>query len=238
MNDFENRNILIAGASSGIGLDLATQLKEKGANVFTTSRHESDELKKLNTKFMQWDVQSGDYNGEIPEELHGLVYCPGTINLKPFQALKEDDFRKDWEINFLGAVRLLKAAMKSLKKSGSGSVILFSTVASTVGINYHASISSAKAALEGLGKSLAAEWAKQHIRVNIISPSLTDTPLASGLLNSDEKRSASEKRHPLGTVGKPNDISSITSFLLSENAGWITGQNIAVDGGLSATRPI
>ncbi len=238
MDDLKSKKILIVGASSGIGLALAKTLANHGAELYTASRHESDELKKLNTNFQAWDVTTDEPLEGLPDTLEGVVYCPGTINLKPFQALKPDDYRKDWEINFMGAVKTLQASMKSLRKSENASVVLFSTVAVKVGINFHASIAAAKAAVEGLARSLAAEWASKKIRVNVIAPSLTDTPLAGNLLNTDEKKASSEKRHPLGFYGAAEDISSMATFLLSEQSRWVTGQVIQLDGGISGTRPL
>jgi NAD(P)-dependent dehydrogenase (short-subunit alcohol dehydrogenase family) len=165
-----------------------------------------------------------------------LVYCPGSINLKPFHRFEIEDFRNDYEINVLGAVKVLQACLKPLKKSGSASVVLFSTVAVQVGLGFHASIASAKGAVEGLVKTLAAEWALSGIRVNAVAPSLTDTPLASQLLASDEKKEASKKRHPMGRYGSPDDIAGTVYYLLSEDSTWMTGQILHVDGGLSSVK--
>jgi NAD(P)-dependent dehydrogenase (short-subunit alcohol dehydrogenase family) len=172
----------------------------------------------------------------LPEVIDGLVYCPGTINLKPFHRFTIEDFQKDYNVNVLGAVRVLQACMKGLKKSDSAAVVLFSTVAVGIGLGFHSSISSAKGAVEGLAKSLAAEWAPNKIRVNVVAPSLTDTPLAGQLLGTEDKKEASNKRHPLGRYGQPEDIALAAIYLLSDNASWMTGQVLHLDGGLSSLR--
>jgi NAD(P)-dependent dehydrogenase (short-subunit alcohol dehydrogenase family) len=164
------------------------------------------------------------------------VYCPGSINLKPFHRFSIDEFKNDFEINLLGAVKTIQAALPALKKANGSSVVLFSTVASQLGMPFHASVASAKSAVEGLAKSLAAEYATNGIRVNVVAPSLTDTPLAEKLLSSPEKREASDKRHPLGRVGNPEDIAATVAFLLSEKTAWVTGQILHVDGGMGALK--
>jgi len=141
-----------------------------------------------------------------------LVYCPGTINLKPFQQLSDDDFKKDFEINILGAVRMIRHFYQILRKGKPSSIVLFSTVAVGQCMSFHTSVSAAKGAVEGLTRSLAAEFAPA-IRVNAIAPSLTDTRLSEKILNSEEKREAGNKRHPLGRFGEPEDIANMASFL-------------------------
>ncbi|MDA3944904.1 MAG: SDR family oxidoreductase [Bacteroidetes bacterium] len=228
------RSYLIAGAGGGIGRTLAETLYKEGHQLYLmTSQPETlsrlKGAKFLDNGFMQDDWKPTD----LPAHLDGLVYCPGTINLKPFRGLKAADFRNDFEINVMGAVRLLQAAFKALKAGNTPAVVLFSTVAVTQGMPFHSSTAAAKAAVEGLAKSLAAEWAPT-IRVNVIAPSLTDTPLAAKLLGTPEKVEASAKRHPLNKVGSPDDNAAMAAFLLSEKTSWITGQVIGVDGGMSA----
>jgi NAD(P)-dependent dehydrogenase (short-subunit alcohol dehydrogenase family) len=207
------------------------------------SRHSSGELEQLGIPHRTVDVSvplEKDALG-VPEVLHGLVYCPGTIRLAPIQRLSEEDFIEDYNINVLGAVRVIKACLQSLGKAGregDASIVLFSTVASHLGMSFHASIAAAKSAVQGLAKSLAAELVSKKIRVNVVSPSLTDTPLAASLLDTDEKRSRSAQRHPLGRVGTPADISHTARFLLSPEAGWMTGQVLPVDGGMSSVRQL
>jgi NAD(P)-dependent dehydrogenase (short-subunit alcohol dehydrogenase family) len=231
------KNYLIVGASSGIGLATATLLKEDGNTIFTASRNESDALKQFQTTFINFNAAQDNFPADfLPELLHGLVYCPGSINLKPFHRFSLEDFKNDLEVNFFGAVKTIQAALPALKKANGSSIVLFSTVASQLGMPFHTSVASAKSALEGLAKSLAAEYATNQIRVNVVAPSLTDTPLAEKLLSSPEKREASDKRHPLGRVGKPEDIAATVAFLLSEKASWITGQTLHVDGGMGALK--
>jgi NAD(P)-dependent dehydrogenase (short-subunit alcohol dehydrogenase family) len=165
------------------------------------------------------------------------VYCPGTINLKPFHRLSREEFQHDLNINLFGAIDALQSTFKNLKNAKGASVVLFSTVASTLGMNFHSAIATAKSAVEGLAKSLAAEWASSAIRINVVAPSLTDTPLASKLLSDNDKKEAAGKRHPLGRVGTAEDVAEVVCFLLSDKASWITGQIIGVDGGMGTLKP-
>lgn len=222
------KKVLIVGAGSGIGLALKELLKEN-SELTTISRNASVEMD--NVTHYQHDVLSDNPLPEI-DELDAIVYCPGSILLKPFHRIKMDEFRADWELNFAGAVKVLQAYYPALKKSSSASVVLFSTVAAQKGMPFHASVAAAKAAIEGLTKSLAAEWAPQ-IRVNAIAPSLTNTRLAEGLLNTEVKLQASRERHPLKRIGEPIDIASMAHYLISDKASWITGQILHIDGGMS-----
>jgi NAD(P)-dependent dehydrogenase (short-subunit alcohol dehydrogenase family) len=224
-----HKNIVIIGGNSGIGMSIIEKLNVLGANVFPY--HRSGEGESHLDVTQKFDSIAG-----LPEVIDGLVYCPGTISLKPFHRFSIEDFQRDYEINVLGAVKVLQACMKGLKKSESASVVLFSTVAVQVGLGFHSSISSAKGAVEGLAKSLAAEWAPNKIRVNVVAPSLTDTPLASALLGNDDKKEASNKRHPLGRYGQPEDIAGAAVFLLSQDAAWMTGQVLHLDGGMSSVK--
>jgi 3-oxoacyl-[acyl-carrier protein] reductase len=170
-----------------------------------------------------------------PERLDGLVYCPGTITLKSFGRLTADDFLRDLRVNLLGAVAALQSAHPALRASGSASVVLFSTVAVAQGMPMHASIAAAKGAVEGLARSLAAEWAP-HVRVNVIAPSLTDTPLAGNLLADEARRAGAAKRHPLQRVGEADSIAATVEHLLSPESTFMTGHVLRIDGGLSSVR--
>ncbi|MFN4083749.1 MAG: SDR family NAD(P)-dependent oxidoreductase [Bacteroidia bacterium] len=227
-------NYLIVGASSGIGLNTLQKLTLQNHKVFSLSRT-GDEIKTLpNVVWQSLDISLD--NPEFPvieEPLHGIVYCPGTINLKPFKAFKAEDFLQDYKINLLGAVKTIKQYLPNLQHSENSSIVLFSTVAVQTGMAFHASIASAKGAVEGLTKSLAAEFAPK-IRVNAIAPSLTHTPLADKLLNTEQKIQAAAERHPLKKVGSTNDITDAVLYLL--NAQWVTGQILHVDGGMSTLK--
>lgn len=231
------KNILIVGASKGIGLSLAQRIAGADACV-TISRTSSPELEALDTMHYALDVVSDplDALDTLPDTLHGLVYCPGSINLKTINRLSEADFLADFRQNVLGAVRIIQYVLPRLKRANGASVVLFSTVAVKTGMAFHSSIAAAKGGVEGLTKSLAAELVTQQIRVNAIAPSLTQTPLAQSLLSTPEKVEASAKRHPLNRVGQPAEMAALAQFLLSEDASWITGQIIGVDGGLSSLR--
>lgn len=235
MDTFMNKNILIIGASSGMGNQIAQQLLSQGCTVYSASRNRPNNL---DIPHFHFDALTPDLSfiSELPEVIHGLVYCPGTINLKPFQRLTQSDFLQDFQINVLGAVAILQAVSNHLRRAKGASVVLFSTVAVKVGMGFHSSVAASKGAVEGLGKSLAAEWANSLIRVNVIAPSLTDTPLASQLLSTHEKMEASNKRHPLGRIGSASDSANVATFLLSDAASWLTGQVIGVDGGLGNLR--
>lgn len=183
------------------------------------------------------DFTAADRLPDSPESIAGAVYCPGTVNLKSFRALSEDDFRRDWEVNLLGAVRFLKACQPWLNgvDGTPASVVLFSTVAVGQGMSMHSSVAAAKGAVEGLVRSLAAEWAPK-VRVNAIAPALVDTPLVDRMLATPEKREAMGSRYPLKRVGSASDAAALARFLLSPDSSWITGQVIGLDGGMSTLR--
>ncbi|HEX8656731.1 MAG TPA: SDR family oxidoreductase [Hymenobacter sp.] len=233
--DFTDKNILLIGASSGIGLATAQLLSKLQVNLFTASRHLSPELEALGTTHVAYDATQpvGATFDVLPDVLHGVAYFPGSIKLRPFERIPAEDFQADFDLNVLGAVRVLQATIKRLKKAeGGASVVLFSTVAADTGMSFHASIATAKAAVEGLTRALAAEYAPSGVRVNCIAPSLTNTPLAAALLNSPEKVEAGAKRHPLQRIGQPADLAYTASFLLSDHSSFVTGQVLAVDGGM------
>ncbi len=235
MANFSSKNILIVGGTSGIGAALAQKIAGAGATIFTASRRAKDTGVGTHIPF-DATGDAAPLAAALPDTIHGLVYAPGTINLKAFARLTDDDFRHDFEVNVLGAVRVIRALQPALKRAEGASIVLFSTVAAAVGMPFHASVAAAKRGLEGLALSLAAELAAQKIRVNVVAPSLSDTPLAGALLSTPEKREAGAKRHPLDRVGAPEDAASAAMFLLSEESSWMTGQIIGVDGGLGALR--
>ncbi|MBV6881003.1 SDR family oxidoreductase [Epilithonimonas ginsengisoli] len=230
------KNIVIIGCGQGIGF-AAAKLLYKQNQVFGISRTENIEVKNLNIEFYKLDILTGNLDDmPFPDVVDGLVYAPGSINLKPFNRLSEDDFKSDFDINVLGAVKTIQKLLPNLKRAESASIVLFSSVAAKLGMPFHTSISASKSAVEGLTKSLAAELSSQKIRVNAIAPSLTDTNLASQLLSTPEKREASRKRHPLQRVGNAEEVAKMVEFLLSENSSWVTGQIIGIDGGLGNLR--
>ncbi|HQX55628.1 MAG TPA: SDR family oxidoreductase [Pyrinomonadaceae bacterium] len=229
------KRYLVVGASKGIGNSLAKMLTADGNTVIAISRTEGELAGMEGVDFQTYDVASDEPLPTIEGIIDGVVYCPGSINLRPFNRLTETDFVSDMQINLLGAVRVIQHYLPNLKISENGSIVLFSTVAVQTGMGFHASVSAAKGAVEGLTRALAAEFAPK-IRVNCIAPSLTDTPLAEKLLNTPEKRDASAARHPLKKVGTAADIAEMAAFLLSEKSAWITGQILHVDGGMGSVR--
>ncbi len=230
------QTFLIIGASSGIGQTLARQLAAEGHSVIATYFKNQPSTEIPNIQFQYLNVLEEQVSMDfLPDEITGIVYCPGSINLRPFERIKTADFESDYKLQVIGAIKVLQASLPKLKKSANASIVLFSTVAVQTGMPYHSQVSVSKAAIEGLTKALAAEYAP-HIRVNCIAPSLTDTPLAAALLNTTQKKEANALRHPLKRIGSTEDIANMASFLLSEKAGWITGQIVRVDGGMSTLK--
>ncbi len=224
------KNILLIGGSYGIGFEVAQQMS-KTCNVYVASRT-SDNLSNNTIKHIPFDVLSDSVSSlNLPETLDGFVFCPGSINLKPLKMLGVDTFRQDMELNFFALVDAVKAVLP--KMSEGASMVFFSTVAVNTGMPFHTSVSSAKGAIEGFAKSLAAEYAPK-LRVNTIAPSLVDTPLAKRLLNNDKKKEAMAARHPLKRVGNVKDIANMVTFLLNSENSWISGQVIQIDGGMSS----
>jgi NAD(P)-dependent dehydrogenase (short-subunit alcohol dehydrogenase family) len=227
------RNYLIIGASSGIGHALAKQLSTEH-NVWATFNQKPAALD--NVQFQQYDALSESFTlSNLPDALHGVVYCPGAINLKPFVRIKPEDFLADYQLQVVGAIKVIQGTLPALKKAGKASVVLFSTVAVQAGFGFHSIVSASKGAIEGLTRALAAEFAPS-IRVNAIAPSITQTPLAAHLLGTEEKVLSNAQRHPLKEIGKPEDSAELAAFLLSEKSSWITGQIFAVDGGMSSIK--
>jgi len=225
-----DKNILIIGGSSGIGLALAELLAPHN-NIIVASRT-AESIAGLDVKHISYDATQDDLDTSLlPEVLHGFVYCPGSINLRPFKGLKLDAFQSDFEINLLGAVRSLKSVLNQLSVSGNASVVFFSTVAVQTGMPFHSSVAASKGAIEGLTRSLAAEFAPK-IRVNAIAPSLVDTPMASKFLNNEVKIEKANERHPLGRVGNAKEMAQASAFLLGEESSWMTGKILQLDGGI------
>jgi 3-oxoacyl-[acyl-carrier protein] reductase len=225
---------LIIGAGRGIGRGIAERLVALGHPVITFSR--SSEGPSGVVEHIHADVVAdGLPLDRIPDALSGVAYCPGSIDLKPFRSIRVEDLRAALEVNLVGAFRAAQATADRLKRVPGSSLLLFSTVAVGQGMPFHASVAAAKAGVEGLSRSLAAEWAPT-VRVNCIAPSLTDTPLAERLMNNPEKVKAAGDRHPLKRTGTVDDIAAMAAFLMGPEAGWISGQVIGVDGGLSRLR--
>ncbi len=230
------KNYLIIGASSGIGRALSKKLANEGHNIYATFNTNEVEDDGENENFYPLDVTADELDlSFVPDKLDGFVYCPGSINLMPFARISPADFMDDFNLQVNGAIKILKEVMKPLKKGKDPSIVFFSTVAVQTGFNYHTQVAVSKGAIEGLTRALAAELAPK-IRVNAVAPSLTDTPLASRLLNSDEKKEANADRHPLKKIGKPENIAEMAAFLLSDKAEWITGQVMHVDGGMAGIK--
>jgi NAD(P)-dependent dehydrogenase (short-subunit alcohol dehydrogenase family) len=230
------KNYLVIGGSSGIGKALTEKLANAGHQVFATYNQNKPQAERSNTTYAFLDVLEDELNLDfLPESIQGLVYCPGSINLKPFARIKPASFAEDYQLQVIGAVKVIQTVLPKLKSAGNASILLFSTVAVQTGFQFHAQVSASKGAIEGLTRSLAAEFAPT-IRVNAIAPSLTDTPLASKLLGTDDKREANAQRHPLKKIGSPEEIAEVAAFLLSDRSSWTTGQIMHIDGGMSAIK--
>lgn len=234
---FVGKNFLIVGASSGIGDALTNTLSAQGANIYAASRSAGSNWPEgVNYTPLNVMESTESLTAFLPNELHGLVYSVGNINLKPFSRLTAEEMIEDFKLNVVGAAMVIQKALKSLKNSGAASIVLISSVAAKTGMGFHASTAASKSALEGFAISLAAELAGSQIRVNVVAPSLTETPMAEKFLNTPEKKEAASKRHPIGRFGTPADVSDAIAFLLSDQSSWITGQIIGIDGGLSTLR--
>ncbi len=228
------KNYLVIGGSSGIGKEISELLSNENI-VFSTSRNEINESNE-NIRHIKYDVLEDELDPELlPNQIDGFVYCPGTINLRPFRSLKLETFRSDLELNLIGAIKTLQIILTRLQQSPSSSIIFYSTVAVKTGMPFHSSVSSSKSALEGLTKSLAAEFAPK-IRVNCIAPSIVNTPLANKFLNTEDKIEKAAARHPLNKIGTAKEIAQLTEYLLDEKSKWITGQVINIDGGISSVK--
>tara|TARA_B100000963_G_scaffold313923_1_gene292155 strand:+ start:1611 stop:2306 length:696 start_codon:yes stop_codon:yes gene_type:complete len=228
------KNYLIIGGSSGIGKEITEMLSIENM-VFSTSRNNLNGTND-NIRHIKYNVLEDELDTELlPDKIDGFVYCPGTINLRPFRSLKLETFRSDLELNLIGAIKTLQVVLSKIQQSPSASIIFYSTVAVKTGMPFHSSVSSSKSALEGLTKSLAAEFAPK-IRVNCIAPSIVNTPLANKFLNTEDKIEKAAARHPLNKIGTAKEIAQLTQYLLDEKSKWITGQIINIDGGISSVK--
>ena len=221
------KNIVIIGGSKGIGSAIVSQMVEKNL-VYTISRS-IPTISHPNLKYIELNV----LEDQLPdiENIDVLIYCPGSINLKPIMSLSIDDFRNDFEINVIGAVKAIQKYLPTLKKGTNPSIVLFSTVAAKLGMPFHASIATAKSGVEGLVKSLGAELASV-VRVNAIAPTITDTTLASNILRNERMKENMVERHPMKSYLQPEEVANMVDFLISENAKSISGQVFEMDYGL------
>ena len=227
------KNILIIGGSSEIGKEIANSLDD--CKVYIASRTDSSNEEQNQTCFKYDPVKDELDRDLIPESLDGFVYCPGTVNLRPFNGTKVETFIEDFEINVLGAIRTIKFVLQNLKNSPSASIVFFSSVVIKTGMPFHSSIGVSKGAIEGLTLSLAAELSPE-IRVNCIAPSLTESKMSKKIISNDTIKKAIENMHPIPKIGSPTDFSKLSAFLLGQNNKWVTGQIIHVDGGRSTLR--
>lgn len=228
------KQYLIIGGSSGIGLALAEELSKSNQVFATFAKNEQSSSTNLQYHFIDVLEENLDFSF-LSEKIDGLVYCPGAINLKPFVRIKPSDFLQDYQLQVVGAVKVIQAVLPKLKLSEHPAIVLFSTVAVQTGFNFHSLVSSSKGAIEGLTKALAAEFSPK-IRINCIAPSITDTPLAGTILSTPEKKEANAQRHPLKKIGSAQDIANLAVFLLTEKSSWITGQILHIDGGISSLK--
>lgn len=225
------KKYVIVGGSKGIGKETAELLAAEGHQVTVFSRTPY-EGPAHTIEWEEFDVLEDSWEDQMPDDIDGLVYSVGSINLKPFRGLKPEVFEADFQLQVMGAVKALQAAYKNFNANSIPSVVLYSTVAVQRGMPFHATVSASKGAIEGLTRAIASEWAPKA-RINCIAPSLTDTPLAGKLLSTPEKKEAMGNNNPMKRVGEANDIAEMTAFLLSDKSSWMTGQIIHIDGGQS-----
>ena len=229
------KTYVVFGGSRGIGAALVSILLKDGHAVLNVSRNDSEE-NHVNLSYHSLDVLEQNWDS-LPalQEIHGLAYCPGSIDLKPLRRVSVEDMEEAMDVNLYGALKAIQWAYPVMRKTPNAAVVLFSTVAVSQGMPFHTVVASAKGAVEGFTKSLAAEFAPK-VRVNCIAPSLTDTELAGDLLRDDKRREASAERHPLKRIGQREDIAHAAQYLLGEESSWVTGQVLHVDGGMSSIR--
>tara|TARA_B100000700_G_C14984082_1_gene827885 strand:+ start:73 stop:783 length:711 start_codon:yes stop_codon:yes gene_type:complete len=231
---------LILGATGSIGSALAKKIVKENGEVHLVARDENkltNLANELNSTFSVADVLVENYSEKILNDLDGtdidgLAYCVGSIDLKPLKLTKKSDFMQCFNLNLISATEIIKSFHSNLKKN-NGSIVLFSTVAARKGFMNHSIISSAKAAVEGLTVSLAAEFAP-HVRVNCIAPSLSKSKIAEPMLKNEKMAESIAKMHPMKRIGNGEDFSSFLNYLLSKESSWVTGQIFAIDGGRSS----
>jgi NAD(P)-dependent dehydrogenase (short-subunit alcohol dehydrogenase family) len=228
-------NYLIIGASSGIGAQIAKDLLLDGHQVWGSFRNHPITDSRINSFHFDSSDTSSKLPNDIPETIDGFVYCIGSISLVPISRVNANNLLLDIQNQIIKLIEILQQIQPNLKRSSHASIVLFSSVAVQLGLPFHTQVGIVKGAIEGLAKSLAAEWAPS-VRVNVIAPSLTDTPLAAGLLNTPEKKEANAQRHPLKRIGTVEDISNMACFLLSDKSSWITAQVLHVDGGMQTIK--
>lgn len=230
------KNYVVIGGTSGIGKALVNQLRENDNSVTATyfSTYPENNLDGVN--YFQFNALTDTLDLEkFPNQIDGLAYCPGAIDLRPFQRFTEEDFVEDFRLQVMGATKVIRLLLPKLKASGAASIVLFSTIAVKMGFSFHTKVSISKGAIEGLTKALAAELAPK-VRVNALAPSLADTPLAQKLISTKEKRDLQDLHNPMKRIGNPEEIAQLAAYLLSEKSSWITGQILPIDGGLSTLR--
>ena len=242
-----NKVIWVTGASGGIGRNVVENLSNQGWKIITSGR-DRDSLEELSSQLENIHILPVDVTDPISMKdaadqiksdfgrLDGLIHAVGSILLRPLHATSVEQFQDTISLNLTSAFLAMKFSVPIMMRSGGGRIVLFSTVAAKIGMPNHSSISSAKAGVEGLAKSAAADYAKRGIRVNVVAPGLVETPLSSHLLSNENSRSISENMHPTGRVGQPQEVGSLVSWLVSEAPDWMTGTVIPVDGGLGNIR--
>ena len=230
------KNFVVVGGSKGIGLGITKELSSRGYQVTVLSRTGENLASLANVTHQVFDVTTDEVDKAwLSDSIDGVAYCPGSINLRSFRSLKPEVLREAFELNVVGAIKVLHASLAGLKKNGNSSVLLFSTVAVAQGMHAHASIAASKGAIEGLTRTLAAEFSS-HTRVNCLAPALTDTPLTEKFFGDPDKAKALGGMYPLGRTGTVEDLTSAGIFLLDADSSWITGQVWGVDGGMSSVR--
>tara|TARA_B100000795_G_C22768370_1_gene426739 strand:- start:441 stop:1136 length:696 start_codon:yes stop_codon:yes gene_type:complete len=230
-----NKNYVIIGGSSGIGKELVNILASQENNVFATYNENKVENHDK-VQYQKFNVLNDSLNlDNLPDEIDGLVYCPGSINLKPFKRFTDEDFISDFKLQVVGATSVIKTLMPRLAAGENSSIVLFSTIAVQNGFNFHSQVSISKGAIEGLTRSLAAELAPK-IRVNAVAPSITDTSLASKFLNTPQKIATQAEKNPLKKIGAAKDVAEAAAYLLTDKSSWTTGQILHVDGGSSTIK--